>query len=100
MTARYEVTRPAARDLNQIWDYYDEVAGEEVADRQIGRIESRFLLIAENPYIGVLRTEYGPDVRTYRVPNLPYVIIYKVSGGVIEITRVVHGRRNLRRLFG
>ena len=86
--------------MDQIWDYYDEVAGEEVANRLVTRIESRFPVIAENPYIGVLRTEYGPEVRVYRVPNLPYVIIYKVSGDIVEITRVVPGRRNLSRLFG
>ena len=100
MTYSYEVTGPAARDLNQVGDYYYEVAGEEVANRLLARIEARFLVIAENPYIGVLRAEYGPGVRIYRVPNLPYVIIYKVISDIVEITRVVHGRRNLGRLFG
>ena len=100
MNYSYEVTGPAVRDLNQIGDYYYEVAGEEVANRLLARIESRFLVIAENPYIGVLREEYGPGVRAYPVPNLSYVIIYKVSIGMVEITRVVHGRRNLGRLFG
>ena len=100
MSAPYDVTGPAARDLAQIWNYYDEVAGEEVATRLLTRIESRFPVIAENPYIGVLRTEYGAGVRAYPVPNLPYVIIYNISGGLVEITRVVHGRRNLGRLFG
>ena len=100
MTAPYDVTGPAARDLAQIWNYYEEAAGDEVANRQIIRIESRFPLIAENPYIGVMRTEYGAGVRAYPVPNLPYTIIYQISGGMVEIARVVHGRRNLRRLFG
>ena len=100
MTAPYDITAPAVRDLDQIWDYYDEVAGEEVANRLVTRIESRFPLIAENPYIGVLRTEYGSGVRAYPVPNLPYTIIYQISGGMVEIARVVHGRRNLGRLFG
>ena len=100
MTASYDLTGPAVRDLDQIWAYYDEVAGEEVATRLLRRIESRFPVIAENPYIGVLREEYGPGVRAYPVPNLSYVIIYKVSIGMVEITRVVHGRRNLGRLFG
>ena len=100
MTAPYDVAGPAARDLAQIWNYYESAAGEEVANRQLIRIESRFPIIAENPYIGVLRTEYGPGVRAYRVPNLPYTIIYQISGGMVEIARVVHGRRDLGRLFG
>ena len=100
MTAPYSIAESASRDLAQIWYYYEAAAGDEVANRQITRIESRFPIIAENPYIGVLRTEYGAGVRAYRVPNLPYVIIYQISGGMVEITRVVHGRRNLGRLFG
>ena len=100
MNAPYEVTGPAARDLAQIWNYYDEAAGEEVANRLLARIEARFPVIAENPYIGVLRTEYGAGVRTYRPPNLPYIIFYTISGDTVRITRVVHGRRNLGRLFG
>ena len=100
MTAAYRVTDSASRDLTQIWCYYDEAAGEEVANRLIARIESLFPLIAENPHIGVLRTEYGAGVRTYRPPNLPYIIFYTISGDTVRITRVVHGRRNLGRLFG
>ena len=100
MTAPYGIADSASRDLAQIWYYYDEAAGEEVANRLVTRIESRFPLIAENPYIGVLRTEYGSGVRAYPVPNLPYTIIYQISGGMVEIARVVHGRRNLGRLFG
>ena len=100
MTAPYSIADSGSRDLLQIWRYYDDAAGEEVATRLVTRIESRFPVIAENPYIGVLREEYGPGVRAYPVPNLPYVIIYNISGGLVEITRVVHGRRNLGRLFG
>ena len=100
MTAPYDVAEPAVRDLDQIWDYYEEVAGVEVANRLLIRIESRFPLIAENPYIGVARPEYGAGIRTYYTPGLPYIIAYTISGDTVRITRVVHGRRNLGRLFG
>ena len=100
MIAPYDVTEPAVRDLDQIWDYYDQVAGVEVANRLVTRSESRFPLIAENPYIGVARPEYGAGIRTYRPPGLPYIIAYTISGDIVRITRVVHGRRNLGRLFG
>ena len=99
MTAAYNVAESAARDLFQIWRYYDEVASEEVANSVLDRIETRFHLIAEHPYIGVARPEYGEGVRTYHPPGLPYIIAYTISGDIVRITRVVHGRRNLRRLF-
>ena len=86
--------------MDEIWDYYEAVAGVEVANRLVTRIESRFPLIAENPYIGVARPEYGVGIRTYHPPGLPYIIAYTISGDIVRITRVVDGRRNLRRLFG
>ena len=86
--------------MNQIWRYYDEVAGEEVANGMLDRIEARFQLIGEQPYIGVSRPEFGEGIRTYRPPDTPYIIAYTIDGGIVRITRVVHGRRNLGRLFG
>ena len=96
----YSIARAALVDMNNIEEYYLSVAGERVARRVLGRIHARFQLIAEHPYIGVARPEYGEEIRIYRLPNTPYIIAYTVSGGMVEITRVVHGRRNLGRLFG
>lgn len=87
MTAAYRVTDSASRDLLQIWRYYDEAAGEEIANGMLDRIEARFQIIGEHPYIGVARPEYGEDVRAYHPPNLPYIIFYAISGDTVRITR-------------
>ena len=96
----YSIARAALVDMSNIEEYYLGAAGEQVARRMLGQIYARFQLIAEHPYIGVSRPEYGEGIRTYRPPNLPYIIFYTISGDAVRITRVVHGRRNLGRLFG
>ena len=100
MTPPYSISGPALADLGGIWDYYLSATGERVANRMLGRIYARCRLIAEHPRIGVARPEYGAGFRTYRPPDTPYVIGYLVRGDIVEITHVVHGRRNLGRLFG
>ena len=96
----YSVTRAALVDISNIEEYYLSASGEQLARRVLGQIYARFQLIAEHPYIGVARPEYGEGVRTYSPPGLPYIIAYTISGDIVRITRVVHGRRNLGRLFG
>ena len=100
MTHPYTISGPALADLGEVRDYYLGVAGEQVANRMLERIYDRFRLIAEYPYIGMARPEYGEGFRTYRPPNTPYVIGYLLRGDIVEITHVVHGRRNMGRLFG
>ena len=97
---RIRVSGPALADLREIREYYLRVASESVSTRLIQRIYDRFQLIKEHPYIGVSRPEYGVGIRTYRPPDTPYIIAYTISGDAVRITRVVHGRRNLGRLFG
>ena len=96
----YSVTRAALVDISNIEEYYLSASGEQLARRVLGQIYARFQLIAEHPYIGVARPEYGAGIRAYHPPGLPYIIAYTISGDTVRITRVVHGRRNLRRLFG
>ena len=96
----YSVTRAALVDISNIEEYYLSASGEQLARRVLGQIYARFQLIAEHPYIGVARPEYGEGVRAYHPPGLPYIIAYTISGDIVEIARVVHARRNLGRLFG
>ena len=96
----YSVTRAALVDISNIEEYYLSASGEQLARRVLGQIYARFQLIAEHPYIGVARPEYGEGIRAYHPPGLPYIIAYTISGDIVRIARVVHGRRNLGRLFG
>jgi toxin ParE1/3/4 len=40
-----------------------------------------------------------PHLRTRRVGRFPYVIFYVESADFIEVTRILHERRDIRRSF-
>jgi toxin ParE1/3/4 len=90
----------AAADLDDIWYYVaTESSSLELADRLIDTITDRFLALASFPYLGRSREgDFGPRYRSLAVGE--YVIVYCVENEGVQILRVVHGRRDLERLFG
>jgi len=87
----YRLSSLAAQDLDEIWLYVAEEASPSTADRLIIDIVDRFDLMAEQPRMGRLRPEFGPDVRSTSVDN--HVIYYRHDGEV-SIARVLHGKRD------
>ena len=90
------VARSAEADLLEIWSYLF-VDNEEAADRIIDEITEKYDLLREFPYTGRRRTELGVGYRSLVVGN--YVIFYRVSDTTLEISRVLHGARDMVRLF-
>jgi toxin ParE1/3/4 len=70
---------------------------EEAAFRLIDSIDERFDLLARFPGAGPARPEISEGLRSFPVGN--HLILYKPIDDGIEVMRVVHGARNLRRLF-
>ena len=97
--ATYRVTNSAIADLDNIWDYLEGLASDNVATRQLDQLRIRFELLSDNRFLGRPRTEYNPDLRSYAVPNLPYVIFYLPRDFGVEIVRVLHGSRRLTSLL-
>ena len=94
---RIRVSRRATTDLDEIWLYIAERDGIEPAQRQIGTISEKFLLIASQPLIG--RSEGGlrPALRSF--PDGNYRIYYEQRPDYIRIVRVLHGARDRERHF-
>jgi toxin ParE1/3/4 len=90
----------AERDLDNIWLYVaKESSSIEIANHLIDTITERCLTLASFPYIGRTREEdFGRGYRSLAAGE--YVIVYCIENGDALILRVVHGRRNLERLFG
>ncbi len=63
------------------------VAGLRKKARSLGRFPRRY------------RTREGlpPDVRV--APHISHVILFKIGDGTIDVVRIVHGARDLPRLF-
>ena len=98
--ASYRIATLAVSDLDRIWDYYDRVANEDVADRQLARLYERFQMLGEQPYMGVARPEFDQAMRSHTVPDARYIIFYFPRAYGVEVARIIHGSRNLSRLFG
>jgi|SRR5579871_2750959 len=95
----FRVAPQAETDLDSIW-YFLAIQSNsvDVADRVIESITARFVLLAQQPYIGRRRDEdLRPGIRTFVVGD--YVIAYRVDGENVLILRVLRGSRDIEALF-
>ncbi len=90
------VTRAAEADLLEIWSYHVENS-EQAAERVVDEITEKYDLLLEFPFMGRRRAEFGDRYRSLAVGN--YVIFYRVSEKTIELSRVLHGARDLAGAF-
>lgn len=91
-------TPEARTDLQQIHDYIAQSSPAN-ALRFIDRLEERCFFLADYPYIGVARPEFGQSHRSFSVPATRYIIIYRPIDNGVEIIHVRHGSQDLHRLF-
>jgi toxin ParE1/3/4 len=86
----------AEQDYREIWRY---IANDnpDAADRLLRKIDSKLHLYAENPRMGTARDALAPGLRSFSVGN--YLVFYRIVTGGIELVRVLHGARELKRLF-
>ena len=87
----------ARRDLLEIWQYI-AADNREAADRVGETLDTAIRRLLELPGKGHTRS----DVRNtkYRFWTVySYVIAYWYDDTTLTVVRVVHGRRNFRRLF-
>ena len=100
---RIVVTARAERDLEDIWL---AIAADEprAATRVVRAIAARIETLAIFPRMGPQHSDVRPDLRA--LVQRPYLVLYAIhpdgddlAVDVVEIVRIVDGRRDLRRLF-
>ena len=95
-----QLTATADQDLKDIWRGLAEYR-LELADQRINQIGQKFEMLSRYPFVGRERDDILPDLRSIAVDRL--LILYQINQGndrqIIEIVRVVDGRRDLNRLF-
>jgi toxin ParE1/3/4 len=89
-------TAQAEQDLLEAWGTVARRSVER-ADRLTEAIDEKCRLVARFPEMGRERVELAPGVRSTLVEK--YVIFYRVIDDGIEVLRVVHGSRDIPRLF-
>ena len=89
-------TKTCDADLLEIASYISS-DNPAAADALIGTCHEKFLMLADFPSLGRQRPELGQRIRSQPVGN--YVIFYRPIEDGILVLRVLHGSRNLRRIF-
>lgn len=82
----------ARADLIEIWlgiAPHNLVA----ADRVYDRIEARLRILEASAEAGPGRPDIAPDARV--LVERPYLILYRLIAGGVQIVRVLHGARNV-----
>jgi plasmid stabilization system protein ParE len=93
----YIVAPQAGEDVFRIWRYLYRRAGLDVANRIESELYGAFEALATLPGKGHTRTDLtSHPVHFFAVYS--YMIVYR-SREPLEIVRVLHGRRNLRRIL-
>ncbi len=95
---RYQLSAQARRDLLDIWQ---SIADDnlDADDKVILKIEAAMQSLAVHPGFGHQRTDV-PDNR-YRFWSVySFLLAYRIDTTPITFARIVHGARNVRRLFG
>ena len=90
------VSPAAEADLEEIGDYIAQ-DNPSRAVTFIDEVRSRFDAISRMPLAYAERPEIDPGVRA--CVHGSYVIFFYVADTTVEIARVLHGARNIARLF-
>lgn len=89
-------TPASRRDYGAIWDYVAE-RNPPAADQLLRTFDQKLALLSEFPGAGQARPEIRAKVRSFPVGE--YLLFYRPIPGGIELLRVLHGKRELRRAF-
>ncbi len=91
------VAPSARRDLQEIHDYIAK-DNPDAASRLFDRLDKRFATLRSHPGIGRKRHEFRTGLRFVVEGN--YVIAYRLADeDIIEVARVLHGKRNIRKIL-
>jgi toxin ParE1/3/4 len=93
--ANYKLTNKAVEDLENIWEYTTEEWSEQQADRYYKLLLSRCQEIANQPELGKKYEGIKNDLLGLKTEK--HIIFYrKQKNKPIEITRILHGRMDLK----
>jgi toxin ParE1/3/4 len=91
---RFLRSAEAEEDLLKIWlDIAQD--NPRAADKMLRHIDEKCVLLAENPKLGRALPELREGMRRWPVGQ--YLILYRELSDGVEVVRVVHGKRDLKR---
>lgn len=96
--SRFILSPEARTDLEEIVDYIAE-DNLEAAEMVLRELKAAMGRLAEMPLLGHLRQDLTADaLRFWQVYS--FLIVYRAEKKPLEIVRVLHASRDVRRLLG
>ena len=95
--ARVEFAPAATADLTEIAEYV-AADNRKAAARLVASFKEQAARLARSPGIGRPRGELQADLRSFPVGR--YVLFSRPTKDGIEVVRVLHGMRDIDRIFG
>ena len=93
---RYQLTDPAKADIRELMQYVRERSPQS-AIKVSAALQAAMRRLADFPNIGHVRNDLSDEtLRVWAVYS--YLIIYRPDRKPLQVIRVVHGARDLRRL--
>lgn len=90
------VAAAAEEDLRKVWDYVAQ-NNPEAAGELAKEIAKKFAVLRDFPQMGREQTRLLIGLRSFVVRD--YVIFYQPFEGGIEVLRVMHGSRDIEKVF-
>jgi plasmid stabilization system protein ParE len=85
----------ALKDVNDIWDYVADLAGELVADRLAAKIHDDCRMLARLPGVGHVRSDLTRRQMLFWTSG-PFHIIYHPETMPLEVGRIIHTARDIK----
>ena len=94
--AEYRLTNQAVKDLSEIWNYTVEKWSEKQADKYYDVLLENCQNVADKPEFGKSYDQVTSNLLGVKVNK--HIIFYrKLDSQTVEITRILHGRMDLKR---
>ena len=98
MSRLYTLSPEAKQDIIGIRDFYVAEAGARTARYVLGEITRAMVFLAATPGAGHSRADFTSKAVKFW-PVFSYLVVYDPTRQPIAVVRVLHGSRNLERLF-
>lgn len=98
MSERFILTDEAAANAADLWEHLAQEQDEDVADRFLAQIHDACQRLADMPGIGHYREELLDHAFRFWAAG-SILIVYRWETRPLQIVAIVHGARNLQRLF-
>lgn len=94
--AEFKFTIKAVEDLSEIWEYTFEVWSENQTDKYYEMLISSCQEISDNPLLG--KNYDGITQSLFGIQTNRHIIFYRtLDENCVKITRILHGRMNLKK---